>query len=300
MLKILHEAEARSKNDGSVEEGSSPLDRSVNDSRVTNWLDLRIQIARQVVVRLRKATKAFQSLSALQNGALERKWTLYEHILLRHIFYCHSSFIYVVNVTCDFPYIGVKSIFTIGLGFVFSLLSLFEKSPYKMANTTPCTTKKMAVLQARSIASYFPSAFLLFLLGLMSETKWGAHGWSNSSLIYVLCFGVFSFTGPFGHWDVSEALSDNISLKLTLLFFLPSNSPCQRFGLRAACLETAAAFGRSIQDSEDSHGGEKPRERENWSVSLCVAGSTNHPGLRRIATMTDMFVYVLCWVIFYF
>lgn len=162
-----------------------------------------------------------------------------------------------------------------------------------MANAT----KKMAVVQAHSIASYFPSAFLLFLV---SETKRGALGRIGSSLIYVLCFGVFSFTGPFGHRDVSEALSANISLKLTLLFFLPSESPCQRFGLRAACLETAAAFGRSIQDSEDSHGGEKPRERENWSVSLCVAGSTNHPGLRRIAAMTDMFVYVLCWVIFYF
>lgn len=37
---------------------------------------------------------------------------------------------------------------------------------------------------------------------------------------------------------------------------------------------------------------EKSRERENWSMSLFVAGSANHPGLQRIAAMTDMFVYV--------
>ncbi len=148
---------------------------------------------------------------------------------------------------------------------------------------------RMRLIAQPYISSYFPSAFILFLLVLMSETKWGAHGWSNSSLIYVLCFGVFSFMGSFGHWDVSEALGANISLKLTLLFFLPSDSPRQRFGLRAACLETAAAFGRSIQDSED-----------NWSVSLCVAGSTNHPGLRRIATMTDMFVCFVLFCVFFF
>lgn len=82
-------------------------------------------------------------------------------------------------------------------------------------------------------------------------------------------FWCLQLHGSFWHWDVSEALGANISLKLTLLFFLPSDSPCQRFGLRAACLETAAAFGRSIQDSEDSHGGEKPRERELERVPLC-------------------------------
>lgn len=106
--------------------------------------------------------------------------------------------------------------------------------------------RKWPLFLADSFASYFPSAFVLFSSWTYvgNEMRSSQLG-TDSSLIYILCFGVFSFTGPFGHRDVSEPLGASISLKLTLLFFLPSDSPCQLFGLRADCLETATAFGRS-------------------------------------------------------
>lgn len=55
----------------------------------------------------------------------------------------------------------------IGLDLVFSLLCHFLRNRLtKWQTFTPCTTKKMAAIQGHSIASYFPSAFLLFFLDL--------------------------------------------------------------------------------------------------------------------------------------
>jgi len=57
--------------------------------------------------------------------------------------------------------------FIIGLGFILSLLFHFLRNLLEKWQTfTPCTTKKMAIVQANSFASYFP-----FLLGLMLEIK---------------------------------------------------------------------------------------------------------------------------------
>lgn len=116
---------------------------------------------------------------ALQNGAFERKWMLFKHILLHRIFYLHFYFfvcvniffISVVNVTCVFSLRFVWKLgFIIELGFVLSLL--LRNLLTKWQTFTPCTTKKMAVVQANSFASHFPSAFLyFFLLGLMLEMK---------------------------------------------------------------------------------------------------------------------------------
>ncbi len=72
----------------------------------TNCLDLRIQIAWQIVVRLRKATKAFQSLSALQNGAWEKMNIVRAYFIALYFpsaFLLPLFFYLLVNITYVFP-----------------------------------------------------------------------------------------------------------------------------------------------------------------------------------------------------
>lgn len=90
--------------------------------------------------------------------------------------------------------------------------------------------------------------------------------------------------------------------------FLPQTDtfifPSLRFSLPGIGFEGCLPRNRFWQErTEDSYGVGKLRERENWSGSLCASGSANHPGLHRIAAMTDLFVYIVVlgyFIIFYF
>lgn len=142
---------------------------------------------------------------ALQNGALERKWTLFKHILLHHIFHQHFyffvSFIYVVNVTCIFPLRFVWKIgFMIGLGFVLSVLYHFLRNRLTKRQTfTLCTTKKMAVVSSREFCIIFSICISTFSSWTYvgNEMRSSRLGTEAIPLLFTFMFWCLQLHGPF-------------------------------------------------------------------------------------------------------
>lgn len=101
--------------------------------------------------------ESYQSVSEFECFT---KWHLRENGHCTSTFYCvifsiciSTAIILLFMCECylRFPLDRYENYFYNWIRFVFFItVSLFEKSPYKMANTTPCTTKKMAVVQAHS------------------------------------------------------------------------------------------------------------------------------------------------------